>query len=89
MTVTLDFSHAAVTGQGFIALAALRVRKMELDRIRSVLRLRSKLSTATGPRFLLQRNTKRLMLIRLAFDDSRAGLIYRLILKENANRTIE
>lgn len=40
VTVTLDFSHAAVTGQGFIALAALRVRKMELDRIRSVLRLR-------------------------------------------------
>ncbi|WP_331837600.1 hypothetical protein [Bacillus paralicheniformis] len=51
VTVTLDFSHAAVTGQGFIALAALRVRKMELDRIRSVLRLRSKLSTASGPRF--------------------------------------
>ncbi|OLF94654.1 hypothetical protein B4123_4501 [Bacillus paralicheniformis] len=37
VTVTLDFSHAAVTGQGFIALAALRVRP---ERIRSVLRLR-------------------------------------------------
>ncbi|ARA87022.1 hypothetical protein BLMD_16975 [Bacillus paralicheniformis] len=60
VTVTLDFSHDAVTGQGFIALAALKVRP---ERIRSVL--------------------------RLAFDDSRAGLIYRLILKENANRTIE
>ncbi len=48
VTVTLDFSHAAVTGQGFIALAALRVRP---ERIRSVLRLRSKLSTASGPRF--------------------------------------
>ncbi|MFP7489195.1 hypothetical protein [Bacillus paralicheniformis] len=60
MTVTLDFSHDAVTGQGFIALAALKVRP---ERIRSVLRLRSKLSTASGPRFLLQRNTKRLMLI--------------------------